>query len=308
MRYFQYAFIGALVVFTTACNKNKSDKPLDGTTYGEIKIAVDESLQPLLDAEVDTFEGIYTNASIDVNYTSEDNAIDLLLKDSVRLAVVTRNLTQAETDALKAQIIEPRQIAIAIEGIAVIMNRERADSLLTTDQVRDLISGKISTWKDLNKKNSGDSIKILFDNPNSGILRHLQDTLHVETLGKNCYALHNNPAVIDYVSKDRNAIGLIGVSWISDRDDSTANQFLNSIRVAGLLQDSEYYKPYQAYIAQKKYPFSRKVTIISREARAGLGSGFLTFVTHDKGQRIVLKAELVPITMPVRIIEINHEP
>lgn len=308
MRYFQYAFIGVIAVTVACTSKDKYGKPLDTTTSGSIKIAVDESLKPLLDAEVDTFEGIYANASIDVNYTSETNAIDLLLKDSVRLVVITRNLNPEEIEVLKAQAIPPRQMTVATEGIALIINKSRKDSLLTTDQIRDILSGKISTWKQLNKTNPGDSVKVLFDNPTSGILRHLKDTLGVENLAKNCYAVNNNPAVIDYVSKDKNAIGLIGVSWISDKDDSTANQFLHSIRVAGLLQGSEYYKPYQAYIAQQLYPFSRKVIIISREARSGLGSGFLTFVASDKGQRIVLKAELVPATMPVRILEIRQEP
>jgi len=307
MRYFQLAFIGLLAV-GTACDRGKTSKQDDGTTYGKIQIAVDESLRPLMDAEVDTFEGIYTQASIGVKYLSEAEAIDLLIKDSVRLAVVTRYLTPEEINAFKAQVIEPKQMAVAIEGVALILNKNRPDSLLTPEQVKDLLAGKISTWKQLNNNNKPDSIKIIFDNPTSGILRHLKDTLGVENLAKNCYAVNNNPAVIDYVSKDKNALGLIGVSWISDQDDSTANQFLSSIRVAGLLQGSEYYKPYQAYIAQKQYPFSRKVIIISREARSGLGSGFLTFVTHDKGQRIVLKAELVPVTMPVRIIEVKQEP
>ena len=308
MRYFQYVFIAALAGVASCTSKDKSGKPVDTTTSGEIKIAVDESLKPLLDAEVDTFEGIYTNASLNVIYTSEANAVDLLLKDSVRLIAITRKLTTEEAAVLKALSIPPREMVIATEGIALIINKDRTDSLLTTDNVRDMLSGKTSTWKQLDKKNSGDSIKVIFDNPSSGILRYLKDTLGVENLAKNCFAVNDNPAVIDYVSKDKNAIGLIGVSWISDQDDSTANQFLSSIRVAGLLQGNEYNKPYQAYIAQKLYPFSRQAVIISREARSGLGSGFLTFVAHDKGQRIVLKAGLVPATMPVRIIEVKQEP
>jgi phosphate transport system substrate-binding protein len=50
----------------------------------------------------------------------------------------------------------------------------------------------------------------------------------------------------------------------------------------------------------------RTVYIISREARAGLGSGFTAFVAGDKGQRIILKSGLVPATAPIRIVEINN--
>jgi phosphate transport system substrate-binding protein len=70
--------------------------------------------------------------------------------------------------------------------------------------------------------------------------------------------------------------------------------------------DSEAYQPYQAYVAQNLYPLIREVVIVSREARTGLGSGFFTYVANDKGQRVVLKAGLVPATMPVRIVEINY--
>jgi phosphate transport system substrate-binding protein len=61
-------------------------------------------------------------------------------------------------------------------------------------------------------------------------------------------------------------------------------------------------------MAQGQYPLLRDVMIVSREARTGLASGFMAFMASDKGQRIVLKSGLVPATMPIRIIEVNHEP
>jgi len=65
----------------------------------------------------------------------------------------------------------------------------------------------------------------------------------------------------------------------------------------------EFTKPYQAYIADKSYPFIREVYMISRETFTGLGSGFISFVASDPGQRIILKSKLVPATMPVRLVE-----
>jgi phosphate transport system substrate-binding protein len=116
--------------------------------------------------------------------------------------------------------------------------------------------------------------------------------------------------VIQHVASRPNAIGLIGGTWISDSDDSTANAFLNTVRVAALSRKTggESFQPFQAYIAQNQYPLVREITIISREARTGLGSGLLAFIAGEKGQRIVLKSGLVPVTMPVRIVEINRQP
>ena len=69
-------------------------------------------------------------------------------------------------------------------------------------------------------------------------------------------------------------------------------------------EDDEYYKPYQAYIAQKIYPLWREVYVISKEAYTGLGTGLTAFIASERGQRIVLKFGLVPATMPVRLVEL----
>jgi phosphate transport system substrate-binding protein len=132
--------------------------------------------------------------------------------------------------------------------------------------------------------------------------------LRFDSLQKNWFALKGNSAVIDYVSKKPEALGLIDVSWISDRDDSTANKFLDAVRVVRISGDSGSFQPYQAYIAQGRYPLKRDVVMISREAKTGLASGFMSFIAGEKGQRIILKAGLVPATMPVRIVEIDRDP
>jgi len=297
-----------LALFLAGCtDRDKSGKPLDNTTSGTIKIAVDESLKPLIDAEIDAFEGIYRDAHIEVTYTSESDAINAMLVDSARLAIVTRRLTPDEQGALDRVKIPGRQMTIAKDGIALILHNENQDTLLTWTQIQEIFEGKISNWKQVNANSSSQSIDVVFDHPNSGILRFLRDTLeNIKTIPKNFFAVNNNEAVIDYVSKKKNAIGLIGVAWVSDAEDSTANSFLKSVQVAAISNGSEFYQPYQAYIAQNSYPLSREVVIISREARSGLGSGFLTYIASDKGQRVVLKAGLVPATMPVRIVEITY--
>ena len=167
----------------------------------------------------------------------------------------------------------------------------------------------MTSWKNLKVKGKSAPVEIVFDSPNSGIVKYLKDSvLHINQLPPNCFAVTTSEAVIDYVTKKDNAIGLIGASWISDSNDSTANVFLKAVRVAGISTDStgEYYQPYQAYIAQGTYKLTRNIMIISREPRSGLGSGFMSFVASDKGQRVVLKAGLVPVTMPIRIIEVNQ--
>lgn len=293
----------------TSClqQKDKHGNILDTPTFGNIKIAIDESLRPLLEAELDTFHGSYKYAKIDARYVSESEAINLLLKDSIRVAVVTRKLNKDEMAVFDQVKIIPDQIKVAKDGVAIILNRSNPDSVLQFAQLQSIISGNLTNWNQVSRSSRTGKIEVILDNPTSGIVRFLKDSVQqFQKLPPNFYGVNNNEAVIDYVSKKPNAIGLIGACWISDRDDNTVNRFLSTIRVARIGTGDKPVQPYQAYVANGEYPLRRDLYMISREARMGLGSGFISFVAGDKGQRIVLKSGMVPATMPTRLVEIHR--
>lgn len=297
--------------FIYACG-HANEKPLDTATSGTITIAADESLKPIIDAEIEVFQAIYPDAHLNVIYTNEFDAIQLVLKDSARIAITSRELLTDEMEVLKKAVITPRYAPFCKDAIAVIMNKSQQDTVLTLAQLTAIMDGSYTSWKDLNSNNGNNPFQIVFDSPKSGAIRQIKDSLlHGKELAKHCFALKDNASVIDYVKNNKNAIGLIGVSWISDRDDSTSNRFLNGIQVCDLVPvdpstaEAKTMKPYQAYIALKQYPLWRKVQIMLREPRVGLGTGFASFVASDQGQRIVLKSGLVPATAPVRIIQLN---
>ena len=296
-----------------ACNET-AKKHHDTSTTGNIVVSADESLKPIIEAQKDVFVALYPQANINIVYTNEFDAIRLLTQDSARIAIVTRELLAEEMEAFKKRSIVPRNTIIGYDAIGIIINKSRKDSIFTLEQLKAILTGKTSTWKDINPKNGEDKIKVVFDNGKSGAVRHLKDSLlNGAALAPYCYAVNNNPSVIEKVEQDKNAIGIIGVSWISDRDDSTSSSFLNKIRVVNLVPknpetaEASSMKPYQAYIALKQYPLYRKINIINPEGRYGLGTGFVSFMISDKGQRIILKSGLVPANAPVRIIKLNND-
>ena len=300
-----------MALLINCTERDKYGRVVTTTSSGTIKVSADESLKPLLDAEIAAFEGNYKNAHINVVYSSEGEAIESMLKDSTILAVVTRKLAPEEQQVLTDVKIKGRQFVIAIGGVALIVNRQNPDTVIQIQDLKKILTGEIKTWKMLNKTSSSLGIEVVFDQPNSGIIRYLKDSLiATDSLPKNCFAVKSNRAVVEYVSQKPQAMGVIDLSWISDRDDSTTNSFLNTIRVMGISvsKDSSFYQPYQAYIAQRQYPLRRDIVMISREYRTGLASGFMSFVGGQQGQRVVLKSGLVPATMPVRIVEVNHDP
>lgn len=286
-----------------ACSDSPGKAKLDTPISGTISVAIDESLKPLLDAEINVFEQLYPKAHIQPIYTFENSAIKLLLTDSARLAIISRELTAQEDSIVKKQGFKVRHTTIAYDAIAIVQNKENPSDGYSYNQLKEIM-GETA-------KNNGKATQVVFDNAQSGAVRYITDSLlGGKPLNKNCFAVNSNPEVLKYVETHPNAIGIIGVSWISDRDDTMSLSFLKTVKVARVYThyvDSPGVQPYQAFIAQKQYPLWRKVIIISKEARAGLGSGFTSFVNNDKGQRIILKAGIVPANAPIRLVQIKPD-
>jgi phosphate transport system substrate-binding protein len=299
--------------FLISCGNSDSSKS-DTATSGHIWISADESLKPIIEAEERVFESIYPKAQIDVIYTSEAEAIKLMLTDSVKLGIFTRQLTPSEKAHFDEIKITPRYSPFATDAIAIIMHNSATDTILTLDQLTHILDGSYSSWKQINSKSADKPLQVVFDNASSGAIRFLQDSLlKGKTLAKHCYAVSSNLAVIDHVSENPNSIGIIGMAWISDQDDSVSHGFLNRIRVVELVPkdlstaEAPTMKPYQAYVALKQYPLWRTVEMLNCTGRTGLGTGFASFIASDRGQRIVLKSGMVPATAPVRIVKLNNE-
>jgi phosphate transport system substrate-binding protein len=118
-----------------------------------------------------------------------------------------------------------------------------------------------------------------------------------------------NQQVIDYVKKNKSALGVIGVNWISDADDFDALAFLDGITVMSVSVDGkkDYLKPYASYLFAQDYPLSREIWMINFAGRSSVFSSFVNFMIGEKGQLIVQKSALVPANTPVRLIQLNEE-
>ena len=303
-------FLALSILTLSSCSNSTNKPPLDTTTSGEIKIAIDEGYKPIMEGVIDTFHALYPRAHITTVYTSEAEAFDLLLKDSVRCIVAARTLNEFETQHFKKIPLTARNIKIGYDALALVVNNANPDSLLTYEQCLKIFSGDVKSWKELNDKSSLGEIQRVYDKNGSSTFRQINEEFNQGKEPKgNSFAVKSNPEVIDYVEKNPNAIGIIGTSWVNDADDSTALSFIKRVNVVaikpslGSEHDDEYFKPYQAYIATSDYPLIRTIYIVSREARTGLGTGFASFVAGDKGQRMMLKSGLVPATAPIRLIQ-----
>jgi len=305
-------FIICGIVLLSGCGGGPKPTDTDSPTMGKFKIGIDDSYSLLLQAELYTFESLYPYSRIDTMCRNEADIINAFLKDSIQLIVVSRKLTQEEENQLNSRQVFPKTTKIAYDAVAFIMNKENPDSNLFYDQVKSIFEGKTKTWKEINPKSKLNELKIVFDNYKSANTRYFREKFNLTKLPPTCFAVMNNAEVISFVEKNKGAIGVISVNWISDKEDTVSHSFLNKVKVVSISApgskdpNGEFYNPHPGYIAEGFYPFTREVYCINRQVYMGLAYGISSFIAGEKGQLIVLHSGMVPAAMPVRLMEVKH--
>ncbi len=302
----------SLLLLLAACGGAPGAKDVDTPTSGHIRVGVDDSYRLLIEAESYTFGAMYKYARTDIVYKTEADVINDFMNDSVPLIIVNRKLSDKQVKYLNDHQYIPRTTKIAFDAMALIVNNDNPDTALFYRSVKDIFQGKITTWKQINPKSKLKDIKVVFDNFKSGNPRYFKEKFVLDSFPANCFAAQDNAEVISYVEKNRNAIGIISVNWISDREDTVSHNFLKRFKVVGIALEGDnvagtkFFKPYPYYINDGSYPFTREVYCINRQPYSGLAHGFSSFIAGEKGQYIVLHSGLVPAAMPVRNVEIKH--
>jgi phosphate transport system substrate-binding protein len=302
--------IAVAAVVLAGCGGPKVTRT-DTETSGFARMAVDRTLMPVIEQELAVFEGLNPEADIETTYLGEPEALELLMKDSVRLIIAAIDLNAEQRDSLARMKLRPRTQRLASDGIALIVNPTNPDSVINISVLRDIMSGRITRWSELpgEGQHSSDEIRVVFDHPNSSTLRFVRDSIMMEAaFSTGLRALEDNAAVVDYVSNDPGALGVVGVSWIKDFDDPSQLNFNPAISVVALGdEDGDAVKPYPAFLNNGTYPLRRDVYIITSDTYGTLPAGFVKFAAGDAGQRIILKAGLVPGTRPNREVMLNEE-
>ena len=299
-------FIGlsllALGLFSSCGNKpNTAD-----TSYQEASryFAADESLSPIIDEELDIFHMKSKRDSIHPLYISEQEAIEKLMNNDVWLVFTTRRLTTNEEATLKELKYNPRQIALAYDALALIVNSNNPDTLITVDQFRRIMAGEVTKWSDLYPSSKLGDILVAFDNPKSGTLRYVVDSIMqgrtVKTDG-NVKAAMTSAEVVSYVENHKNAIGVVGSIWLDDQRDTTNLVYNRNITVmkvsrADVPTRENSYKPSQWNIAYNYYPFIRTIYALCDDPRSsGVARAFANFCwLPNPGQLIFFNAGLFP--------------
>ena len=312
-----------MALLLSACGEN----PKSTSTRGLARIMCEESFQSVLEQEIAVFEYLYPEASIMPEYINEHDALDSLFQKKVDVIIISHDLTDDQKKSLKKLGRGHRTKMIAVDAVAVIVNKQNDIDELSMDDLRDIFTGKVKRWGEVSPtKLKNDSIKVIFDQNRSGVVHYIKDTFNGgNDLPIQFYAQGSSQAVFDAVEKTRNAIGVIGVSWITSDMKSTATtveekyaqlqentppqetHFTDRIKVLGVRNDDKIkdYKPYQAYIYDGSYPLTREIFAIDASPLGTHDHDFFVFLTGSIGQKIILQTGISPASVPIRIVNVG---
>lgn len=324
--------IAAAITFFTgvaACTDNTPKKYDEGSAL----LYADEGFKSFIEQEREVFEYQYPNAFILTKYMSETDAVNGLLNDSCSLAVLSRPLTKEQIEYIRGKNNRvARQQEIAVDAVALIVNKDNPVNMLSEQEIRDLFSSKITSWTQL-AWNDTTPVKLVFDRQGSANVNFIEDKFLAKgaKFPANTYAQKNTADVIKVVERDKSAIGFVSVSWLGDNlerlqndyskdamdtgklvslqseTDTIAVDFTDKVKVLKVRKDDSPigYKPYQAYISSGEYPLFRVVYMVSTAATNSVGQSFFSFVTGFTGQKILSLTGIMPYMVHQRIIELN---
>ncbi len=281
----------SVIIFAGSCTnyeKKLKSKPDYGDS-GRINVSCDESFKPIIEEMVRVYESNHRKTKINVSYKPESECLDDLLNDSTRMVIATRRANSYE----KSYIVDTFHIdlisqATAYDAISIIVNPENPDSLLTMDEIKQILTGNF-------RKN----LIPVFDGVKAtSTVRFIVDSvLKGDSLTKTATAARTSQGVIDYIAQTKDAIGFIGVSWIGNPEDSGSIASLKKIKMVQVERTDvkgKFILPTQPNIYLRRYPMIRELIYILKERHQGLGQSFANFMDQQIGQLIFHRAYLIP--------------
>lgn len=291
------------VVIILACKEkiDKDAKKSETILTGEIDLYVDQTVQSMVQGQIDVFENQY-EAIVNLTAKSESEIVNDLLNGKTKMAVLTRRLSKEEENYFHNKKIIPRVSHFASDAVVFIRNKKSTDTLIKLEDVHSLLHGKMSNIKSL-----------VFENPNSSIVTYMNRWAKVSNSKKeHVYSLNTTAEVFEFVVNNPDAIGVIGLDAVTEPYPEWEKllEQVNVLAVKDVKKDggtNSYYIPNQANLGKGLYPLKRSIYVLNYQGYAGLGTGFASFVVGDIGQRIVLRSNLLPIAIPERNIILRKE-
>lgn len=235
-----------------------------------IIVAGSTSIQPFMEKLADHFIALNPGFNISVQGGGSTAGIQATMNNTCDIGMSSRNL-KPEENRLKIFLI-------AMDGIAIIVNRLNPVADLTMDQLRRIFTGEITNWQAL-----GGTDKRIFPvtrEEGSGTRGAFEDiVMRRQAISDACLVQDSNGAVREIIANTPEAIGYISAGLIDSRVKALA---LDSVT------------PAYGNIVGHRYQIVRPFLLLTRDEPSGRVKEFISYVLSADGQSILKGIGLIP--------------
>jgi len=262
------AALTALAVLGLAATSFAGDLPVKGST----------TVQPIMQKAVEAFMVKNKGVSVSISASGSGDGAKALIDGSTPLAMMSREMKESELKQAKDKGVNAKQIVIGYDCLTPIVHPANPVKNLTLAQLKDIYTGKITDWKDV----GGAAISVVSRDSSSGTFEYWNEhVLKKERVFARAQMQASNGAVAQTVSKQKSAIGYVGLAY-------TQNKGLKAVTVEGVGGSVE-------NTLNGTYPISRGLYLYTNGEPSGDVAKLVNFILSDEGQKIVASVDYVPL-------------
>ena len=168
-----------------------------------------------------------------------------------------------------------KEIPVALDGVAIYVNRSSPIQALSEPQLKDIYTGKITNWRDVGGPDG--RIVVYSRENNSGTYVFFKEhVLKNEDFARDIQTLPGTAAVVNAVSKDPSSIGYGGIAYAKE---------IRAVPVRRV-DSSQPVQPSLATVQSGEYPLSRNLYFYTIGEPADEAKAFIEWVLSPEGQRV----------------------
>lgn len=249
----------------------EADKKLSGT----ISLAGSTSMQKLADALAETFMEANSGVTVTVEYSGSSAGIESLLNGSCDIGDASRNLKDSEKSGGAVENI------VAIDGIAVIVDKNNTVAGLTKQQLSDIYTGAVTNWSEVGGRDT--PIVVVGREAGSGTRGAFEEILKVEDTCKYAVECDSTGAAMAKVASTEGAIGYVSLDVL---DDS-----VNALNLDDVAPTSDNIVA-GTYFLCRPFVMATKGEISEQNE---LVQAFFDFLKSDEGKAVVKAVGLITV-------------
>lgn len=279
------------VVSVLACARRPDATGAAARASSAIENKGSDTIVNLALAWAEAYQTVRPQVSIAVTGGGTGTGIAALMNRTADIANASRQMKEDEIAAARAQGIDPVEHTIAIDALAVIVNRENPVDELTIGQLSDIFTGRIANWREVGGRDA--PIVLVSRETNSGTHVYFLDEVvrRGDKKAKDVFApetllMPSSVGITSEVRRNPNAIGYDGLGYITIEE--------KVIAVASA-PGRPYVRPAVATAADGTYPLSRALYMYTAGEPTGEIAAYLDWIVGPAGQAIVQKLGFVPL-------------